>query len=160
MVGRLTQKEIEHRLEAQHTGRIGCCVEGKIYILPIQYVYHEGYIYAHAKEGFNLHLLRMNPSVCFETDWVSSEEDWQSILLWGNFEELRYPVRGAQGRKLLNERLQPAKERAGNSTIQAAPLAAPQQAARDRKPIDFRIKITESSGHFEKPDQTAQAWDS
>jgi uncharacterized protein len=151
MIGNLTRPEIEQMLNVQAVGRIGCSAEGRIWILPVNFVYHGGYIYAHAKEGQNLHILRTSPSICFEVDQVDSEDNWKSVLLWGKYEELRYPVRGAEGLKRLEERLQPDDVAAAPSRPPLSKAAPVQQPGRARKLIAFRIKISEISGRFELP---------
>jgi uncharacterized protein len=151
MIGNLTRPEIEQMLNEQAVGRIGCSAEGRIWVVPVNFVYHDGYIYAHAREGQNLHILRTSPSICFEVDQVDSEDSWKSVLLWGKYEELRYPVRGAEGLKRLEERLHPDETAAAPSRPPLSRATSGQQSGRARKLIAFRIKISEISGRFELP---------
>lgn len=49
--------------------RIGLCLEGTPYIVPMCFGYDSGTIYLHsAKEGRKIDILKKNPAVCFEFD--------------------------------------------------------------------------------------------
>src|SRR5665811_1020768 len=89
MLGKLTDKQIEHVLHRQSIGRIGCYAEDRIYIVPVTYVFHKGYIYAHSKEGLKVQMMRKNPHVCFQVDALENMANWQSVIIWGEYEELR-----------------------------------------------------------------------
>ena len=51
MLGSLTAPEIDMVLKSQLIGRIGCYAENKILIVPITYVFKDGYIHGHSHEG-------------------------------------------------------------------------------------------------------------
>ena len=86
MIGILTPEQIVHVLQSQIIGRIGCYADGKVYIVPVSYAYHNHYIYAHSKEGLKTHMMRQNPSVCFEVDQMDNLANWRSVILWGTYE--------------------------------------------------------------------------
>ncbi len=49
--------------------RVGLCVDGIPYIVPMCFGHEDGAIYLHsAKEGRKIDILKKNPSVCFEFD--------------------------------------------------------------------------------------------
>jgi len=91
MIGSLTSKEIEHFLSTQQVGRIGCFDKDLVYVVPTSYAYIDGIIYAHAKEGMKLEIMRKNPSVCFEVDHMEHMSHWKSVIGWGKFKELKDP---------------------------------------------------------------------
>jgi nitroimidazol reductase NimA-like FMN-containing flavoprotein (pyridoxamine 5'-phosphate oxidase superfamily) len=68
-------------------GRLGCSTDGKMYIVPVTFVYDGTYIYAHSKEGLKIKMMRNNPSVCFEVDIIDNLTNWRSVILWGEYEE-------------------------------------------------------------------------
>jgi uncharacterized protein len=151
MIGILSDKQIEHVLQAEIVGRLGCFAEGKVYIVPINYVYHESCIYAHAKEGLKIHMMRQNPHVCFQVEQVDNLANWRSVLVWGEFEELHYPGLGSEGMKLLQERLYPYQTSETVFGTHAHPLPElPHPIEKERRPVAFRITISERSGRFEK----------
>ncbi len=79
---------MEDFLKSQVVGRLGCTDGDKIYVVPITYAYDNGYIYGHTKDGLKIRMMRGNPTVCFETDWVQDLTNWKSIIAHGTYEEL------------------------------------------------------------------------
>ena len=65
MLGKLTDNQIDDLLNAQRVGRIGCTRKNKIYIVPVTFVYHEGYVYAHSKEGLKVNICAKIPRSVF-----------------------------------------------------------------------------------------------
>lgn len=137
-------------LQSQLIGRIGCYAEGKIYIVPVSYAYSEGYIYAHSKEGLKIHMMRQSPSVCFEADQVENLANWRSVILWGTYEELRNPGEQEEGRQILDKRFSPFVTSETVSPVHSEMPEPPQLVEKPLKPVIFRIKITESTGRYEK----------
>ena len=88
MLGLLTPHQIEDVLQKELIGRIGCHADLITYVVPVTYVYDEDCIYAHSAEGTKLEMMRKNPSVCFEVDHMHSMVDWQSVIAWGEYEEI------------------------------------------------------------------------
>jgi len=88
MLGKLNETQINNLLSRQAVGRIGYHDEKKNYITPVTYVYDGNYIYGQTNIGMKLDIMRLNPSVCFEVDAMSGLSNWESVILWGQFEEL------------------------------------------------------------------------
>jgi nitroimidazol reductase NimA-like FMN-containing flavoprotein (pyridoxamine 5'-phosphate oxidase superfamily) len=60
---------IEAILRRAEVGRLGLAVDNVPYVVPLNYVYHNGTIYFHsANEGRKIDMLKANPQVCFEVD--------------------------------------------------------------------------------------------
>ncbi|MBN1218910.1 MAG: pyridoxamine 5'-phosphate oxidase family protein [Anaerolineae bacterium] len=60
---------IEAILRRAEVGRLGLAVDNAPYVVPLNYVYHNGAIYFHsAHEGRKIVMLKANPQVCFEVD--------------------------------------------------------------------------------------------
>ena len=89
MVGDLTPAQIEDVLRSNVIGRIGCHAFGQIYVVPITYAYDGASVYAHSRDGMKLHMMRENPHVCFEVDRMDDLANWQSVIAWGTYDELR-----------------------------------------------------------------------
>lgn len=88
MLGKLTKHQIEDLLSRQVTGRIACCAEGQVYIVPVNYVYDGSHIYGHSAAGKKIEMMRKNPEICFQTDDIKSVFRWQSVIAWGHFNEI------------------------------------------------------------------------
>jgi nitroimidazol reductase NimA-like FMN-containing flavoprotein (pyridoxamine 5'-phosphate oxidase superfamily) len=89
MFGNLNEETIEAVLHHQLIGRIGCHSNDLTYVVPISYSYDGDYVYAHAEEGMKINMMRQNPKVCFEVDTMENMANWQSVIAWGSYEEVR-----------------------------------------------------------------------
>lgn len=90
MLGELSVAEIEQVLSDNVIGRVGCSTDGlKTYVVPMTYVYDHGCVLGHTTEGLKIELLRKNPECCFEVDQMKSISNWQSVIAWGTFKELK-----------------------------------------------------------------------
>ena len=78
----LTQEENERLLRKHAHGRLGLCVAGEPYVVPVAYGYSEGQIYFHtAKSGKKIDFISKNNRICFEVDeW---EKAWASVICYG-----------------------------------------------------------------------------
>ena len=89
MWGDLDKNQIDDFLKSELIGRLGCFDGNKMYVVPITYAYNNGYIYGHTKDGLKIHMMRNNPNVCFEIDWMKDMSNWKSVIVYGTFEELK-----------------------------------------------------------------------
>jgi nitroimidazol reductase NimA-like FMN-containing flavoprotein (pyridoxamine 5'-phosphate oxidase superfamily) len=87
MLRDLTAAEVEEVLRETRIGRIGCHAEGRIYVVPIVYLYEDGCAYGRSADGLKIRTMRANPSVCFEVELAHGRE-WRSVIAWGTYEEL------------------------------------------------------------------------
>ena len=88
MSGHMDKDQIEEFLKSQVVGRLGCTDGDKVYVVPITFAYDNGCIYGHTKDGLKIRMMRKNPNVCFETDWVEDLSNWKSVIAYGTYEEL------------------------------------------------------------------------
>ncbi len=149
MLGTLTEDQIEHVLRTQIVGRIGCCAENEMYVVPVTYALHNGYIYAHSKEGRKIQMMRRNPKVCFQVDAMENMTNWRSVIVWGEYEELKSEKEQKAGMKIMVDRLMPF---ATSETVRPSHGLAhpPEVVEKGFKAVVYRIKITKSTGRFEK----------
>ncbi len=89
MWGDLDKSQIDDLLKSELIGRLGCFDGNKVYVVPITYAYNNGYIYGHTKDGLKIQMMRNNPNVCFEIDWMKDMSNWKSVIVYGTFEELK-----------------------------------------------------------------------
>jgi uncharacterized protein len=149
MLGKLTDAQIDQVLHAQSLGRIGCYANQKIYVVPVTYVFHDGYIYAHSKEGLKVKMMRENPKVCFQVDAVENMTNWRSVIVWGQYEELKSESQQQAGMSIMMDRLAPFIT---SETVRASHdfSHAPEKIEKRFKAVAYRIKVTEKTGRFEK----------
>ncbi|MEP7128546.1 MAG: pyridoxamine 5'-phosphate oxidase family protein [Chitinophagales bacterium] len=148
MLGELRPNQIEILLNRQFIGRIGCSANGITYIVPVAYAYDGKYIYAHSKEGRKIQMMRMNPLVCFEVDQMEGPANWQCVIVWGKYEELKGNDQ-KMGLHHLITRLQ-----AGVTSETSIPSTESSEGHQNDigayKSIIFRIEIKEKTGRFER----------
>lgn len=139
MLGELNAMQIEDLLRTEVIARIGCVSEGRVYVVPISYVYDGTYVYGHAMEGAKLRAMRSNPEVCVEVERVDDLSNWCSVIAWGTFSECR----GAEwdaGFARLAERIMP---------LLTLPEPPPDLSAL-RSGSVYRIELHHKTGRFER----------
>lgn len=149
MLGRLSESEIEAVLSRELVGRVGCHADGRTYVVPTTYAYADGAVYGHSADGLKLSMMRSNPHVCFEVDHMDDLSNWQSVIAWGRFEELK----GSDAdhcMALLLARLLPLT--ATSETTHPPKSLTHQNRALEEglAAVAYRIVITEKSGRFER----------
>ncbi len=148
MFGVLDKGKIEKVINENVIGRLGCYGDGKMYLLPISYAYDGEYIYAHSLEGLKISIMRKNPTVCFQVDTMKDMADWESVLLWGTFEELTIEEdKKAAVQSLMNRQL----PLVSSETVKLSPEWPFHTGDYSTiSGIIFRINITEKTGRYEE----------
>lgn len=153
MIGELNEEQIEQLLRSETVGRLGCHSGDQIYVVPVTYAYEGRNIYGHTDEGLKLRLMRANPNVCFEVDHVENIANWQSVVVWGTYEELS----GEEADKALVPLLQKFLPLI-NSTSADAPQGLSgyvnyRMQTALRHGLLYRINVLKKTGRFEKLDE-------
>ena len=150
MLGTLTDGQIDRLLHTESVGRIGCHAGGRTYVVPVTYVYDGSAIYGHTGDGMKVRMLRENPEVCFEVDRLESLANWQSVIVWGRFEELRGTA-AAHAMGLLMDRLLPLMpSETSGAGHGSEPSAVHRADVAGRHPVVYKVVIREKTGRFEK----------
>jgi len=122
---RRADKEIRDRAEVDAVlreamvGRLGTCSDGRPYVVPLSFAYHEGKIYFHgAVEGKKMADISRNPRVCFEVDeseLVPAEDPcnfnfrYRSVIADGKARVIEDPAERLAALRLLVEKYAPGK---------------------------------------------------
>lgn len=148
MLGILSKTEIEDLLYSNNLGRIGCSLNGKTYVVPVNYVYDGRSIIAHSTDGLKIQMMRKNPSVCFEVDHIENNKNWQSVITQGTYMEIIDERERYDAMKLFVDRLLKLKI----STTAHPPEMAPERlrSSTSAKPVIYRILLLEKTGRYEK----------
>jgi nitroimidazol reductase NimA-like FMN-containing flavoprotein (pyridoxamine 5'-phosphate oxidase superfamily) len=88
MITDLTNSECERILTSNRYGHLGCSDGDEPYVVPITYVYKDGFLYSFTHEGQKIELMRKNPKMCVQVEHIASEKEWESVMCWGLFEEV------------------------------------------------------------------------
>ena len=148
MLGILSKTEIEDLLYSNNLGRIGCSLNGKTYVVPVNYVYDGRSIIGHSTDGLKIQMMRKNPSVCFEVDHIENNKNWQSVITQGTYMEIIDERERYDAMKLFVDRLLKLKI----STTAHPPEMAPERlrSSTSAKPVIYRILLLEKTGRYEK----------
>jgi hypothetical protein len=131
-------------------GHLGCSADGRTYVVPMSYVYDGEYIYGHAVEGLKLGMLRANTHACFQVERIENLANWISVIVWGEFEELAGEEAAKDAMRLFVDRMEPLQVSETAVSSHRAPTDVPALDLQGNPMVFFRIKVTESSGRFEK----------
>jgi nitroimidazol reductase NimA-like FMN-containing flavoprotein (pyridoxamine 5'-phosphate oxidase superfamily) len=88
VIQEMTKSDCLSALAHARLGRLACAHENQPYIVPIYFAYEEPYLYGFATPGQKVEWMRSNPLVCVELDEVEARDQWTSIILFGQYEEL------------------------------------------------------------------------
>lgn len=148
MLGELTHDRMNSILSSQVLGRLACCDSKHPYITPVTYVYDGKFIYGQTNEGKKLSMLRKNPQVCFEVDLMLNMRNWESVIVYGKFEELS-GVAAEKARETLFDKVYPLM---ASSTIHPHEheVVSTLDDSTRVKLVMYRIRIEKVTGRFEK----------
>ena len=91
MVGLLSEDEIEALLRRRRVGRIGCCIDSRPYVVPVDFAYDGSAVYVVSGPGRKIDAMRTDPRICFEVDEIDESDGalvWRSVIADGVYVEL------------------------------------------------------------------------
>ncbi len=148
MIEQLKPDEIEALLKSQIMGHLACHADDLTYLVPISYAYDGEYVYGRSNEGMKTMMMRKNPNVCFQAEKMDNMANWQSVIAWGEFEELKKPAERSQALQKLMDRILPI---ISSETVHLSPQwPFPTTDINSIKGVVFRIKLKNKTGRFEK----------
>jgi nitroimidazol reductase NimA-like FMN-containing flavoprotein (pyridoxamine 5'-phosphate oxidase superfamily) len=148
MLGTLSESQITNLLTMQAIGRLGYHDDRRTYITPVTYAFDGKYIYGQTNEGLKLNIMRENPQVCFEVDVMMDMGNWQSVILWGLFEELQ-DQEAETGRAFLYNSVLDLMTAASVHLHEHGSNNGTDESNRIKQ-VAFRILVTEKMGRFER----------
>lgn len=92
----LDRPDVDAVLGRNIIGRLAYMREGRIDVVPINYVYWNGAIFGRTAAGGKLAHLPEGTEVSFEVDEIRAGRDWRSVLVHGTF-QLVSPENGDEG---------------------------------------------------------------
>jgi nitroimidazol reductase NimA-like FMN-containing flavoprotein (pyridoxamine 5'-phosphate oxidase superfamily) len=141
MLGELSDSQIEDLLRTEVIARIGCLREGRVYVVPVSYVYDGTFVWGHGMDGAKLRAMRAHPEVCVEVEHVDDLSNWRSVIAWGTFEECHGTDRDS-GMALLMEHIMPL--------LKVPPHQSPPDPAGPKHGSVYRIRLSSKTGRFER----------
>jgi uncharacterized protein len=133
----LDADECRALLARHHVGRLATSHRDRVDIIPIHYVYEDGWIYGRSAAGTKLETVTHNRWVAFEVDEVDGPFDWRSVVVKGGFYFLR-PEGSSQEQELYEK---------GVAVIRRmVPVAFTDRDPLPERAIIFRIHVDELTG--------------
>jgi nitroimidazol reductase NimA-like FMN-containing flavoprotein (pyridoxamine 5'-phosphate oxidase superfamily) len=120
LIQEMTKNECLHILASTRLGRLACVRENQPYIVPIYFVYDEHHLYSFTSLGQKIEWMRCNPLVCVELDEVKDSNNWTSVVIFGQYEELPTTSEWEQELPLANE--------LGQRTVRSTGTSSPEQS--------------------------------
>jgi nitroimidazol reductase NimA-like FMN-containing flavoprotein (pyridoxamine 5'-phosphate oxidase superfamily) len=153
MIGKLSDQQMQTILQQNMMGRIGCSSNTKIFVVPICYAYNGKSIIAHSAEGMKIEIMRNHPQVCFEVDVITSITHWESVIVWGQYQEILDEKEKFYSMKFLMSRL--LQFSASEKVHQAQAVVNEGDNGHfnsNIRPVVYRITIEEMTGRYEHGD--------
>ena len=139
----MTTEECTEALERANFGRLACARDNQPYVVPTNFAFDGRYLYGFTTLGQKAEWMRSNPLVCFEIDEVKNHNQWMSVIVFGQYEELPDAPENEMVRRHAYAFLQ-------KRVMWWEPAYISQQH-RDQPhsltPIFFRISIDKMTGH-------------
>lgn len=85
----LDARECEELLARHRVGRLATAHKDRVDIVPVHYVFEDGWVYGRTAVGSKLETVVHNRWVAFEVDEVDALFDWRSVVIKGGFYILR-----------------------------------------------------------------------
>ena len=140
-VNEMGTEECKAALEHASLGRLGCSYEDQPYVVPIHFAYDNGYLYVFSTLGQKVKWMRANPKVCLQVDKAENQNEWISVIVNGEYQELVEP-------QYTTERKHASSLLAKHSHWWLNALGERQMRVGDKSidPLFFRIRIQSMSG--------------
>lgn len=138
-LGTLEAGKCEELLKRQDVGRLAFALQDRVGIVPVHYVYDEGWIYGRTEpEGKLVPILR-NRRVAFEVDEIRGMFSWQSVVVHGSL-YLIEPDAGEKEKAAYDKAVQLLRRILPTTLGKADPVPFRDQL--------FRIAVSEITGRF------------
>ncbi len=137
-------------LGKNYIGRLAYIFGGSPHIIPITYFHdaEEKCILGYSSLGYKINAMEKNARVAFQVDDILSIDQWRSVLIHGNFEELE----GSTSKKFLR-RFAEGVQNTISQKKGKAPRFIKDLSSRSQErgiPIVYRIHITDIVGKMRK----------
>lgn len=97
----LNRTECWDFLGGRRLGRLGCAKDNVPYVMPISFSTQRPSLFAFTTVGKKIEYLRTNPRVCVQFDDIASPQEWTSVIVDGQFEELVSVAEQEQAHQIL-----------------------------------------------------------
>jgi nitroimidazol reductase NimA-like FMN-containing flavoprotein (pyridoxamine 5'-phosphate oxidase superfamily) len=139
VIEQLSDRECRELLTRTRIARLGCSLDNQPYVVPIDVDYYDGFLYGFSTLGQKIEWMRANPLVCVEMDELTARRDWESVIAFGEYEELTKTSEHVSARS-------DAENLFRRHPIWWEPATVPLAGRQIREPVLFRIRIARMTG--------------
>jgi nitroimidazol reductase NimA-like FMN-containing flavoprotein (pyridoxamine 5'-phosphate oxidase superfamily) len=115
--------------------------------VPVYFAYEDNALYSFATLGQRIEWMRANPLVCIEVDEVVDQQQWESVIVFGRYEELPDTPEWQGARAVAYKLLHKSPMWWEPAYVQSIHGGTP----RPLVPIVYRIHIVRITGHRATP---------
>jgi nitroimidazol reductase NimA-like FMN-containing flavoprotein (pyridoxamine 5'-phosphate oxidase superfamily) len=130
----MTVGECRAMLARRHVARLACALNNQPYVVPIDVAFDGVSLYGYSTLGQKIEWMRQNPLVCVEMDEIVGDTHWESVVVFGNYEELLATPED-EGSRTKAERLFQSRP------MWWEPASVPLAGREQRTRIVFRIQL-------------------
>lgn len=96
----LSPTECAEILQRTTFGRLACAKDGQPYVVPVQFSFdlERGCVYGFSTVGQKVQWMRDNPLVCLEVEDIADKTHWQTVIVFGRYEEIQDSPEEAEAR--------------------------------------------------------------
>jgi nitroimidazol reductase NimA-like FMN-containing flavoprotein (pyridoxamine 5'-phosphate oxidase superfamily) len=97
----LSPTECGEILQRTSLGHLACAKDGQPYVVPIHFSFdlERGCVYGFSTVGQKVEWMRENPRVCLEIEDISDRAHWQTVVVFGRYEEIQDSPEEAEARE-------------------------------------------------------------
>ena len=90
LIHELTPEDCADLLERSVLGRLACSKDQQPYVVPVHFSFDRERVcvYGFSTVGQKVTWMRENPRVCLEVDEITDGKHWQTVLVFGRYEEM------------------------------------------------------------------------
>jgi nitroimidazol reductase NimA-like FMN-containing flavoprotein (pyridoxamine 5'-phosphate oxidase superfamily) len=147
MIQDMTREMSLSLLQKTQLGRLACAQGLQPYVTPFSFAYYDEQLYSFGTLGKKIEWMRANPLVCVEVEDIASREKWESVVIFGRYQELPDTAEFQELRVLAHDLLAMIPNWWHPGYAKTAHLGSD----RPLQPVYFRISIGEMTGHRGMP---------
>jgi len=101
--------EVTDFLERNNYGHLGCCREGRPYVVPVYFAFRDPHVYIYTTEGMKTEFIAANSEVCLQVEDVKDAQHWRSVLVTGKAQRMTADLDKKHALDVLRELQDPAE---------------------------------------------------
>lgn len=154
LIQELTRQESVDLLARARLGRLACANDTQPYVVPFFFAFDNDYLFGFSTVGQKIEWMRANPNVCVEVDEIVNPQQWMSVVVFGQYEEMPNLPEWQSAREYANRKLQQ------RNSIWWEPAYARTIVGNTERPLVpffYRIRIVQITGHRATPEHPTPA---